>query len=103
LLPQLLIPLSSRLDYSALDEEHVGSIISLMALSREKNSESDNPRIVHCSAGVGRTGTFIALEFLVGELESGHWEDWDVEEHKDREYVFLADSSILKPSELRVY
>lgn len=30
-----------------------------------------NPRIIHCSAGVGRTGTFIALDHLLRALESG--------------------------------
>ena len=30
-----------------------------------------NPRIIHCSAGVGRSGTFIALENLLAQLESG--------------------------------
>ncbi|KAI9710585.1 MAG: hypothetical protein M1820_002721 [Bogoriella megaspora] len=30
-----------------------------------------NPRIVHCSAGVGRSGTFIALDHLINELSIG--------------------------------
>lgn len=35
------------------------------------STDQDNPRIVHCSAGVGRSGTFIALDYLLSLLHSG--------------------------------
>jgi protein-tyrosine phosphatase len=35
----------------------------------------DNPRIVHCSAGVGRSGTFVALDWLLTELHEGALDD----------------------------
>lgn len=49
----------------------IRSFFDLMKLSRELATEVDEPRIVHCSAGVGRTGTFICLEHLMRELEMG--------------------------------
>ncbi|EFX00972.1 protein-tyrosine phosphatase 2 [Grosmannia clavigera kw1407] len=55
----------------------VDSFFALMRLSAEKNADVDNPRIVHCSAGVGRSGTFIALEHLVRELDAGVLENCD--------------------------
>jgi protein-tyrosine phosphatase len=75
-------------DFGALEEQNVQSIISLMSLSREKNGKAENPRLVHCSAGVGRTGTFVALEFLVGELQGGAWEGWDKSGPSSRDPVF---------------
>lgn len=42
----------------------------LIKLSRRSYKEAGNsPRFVHCSAGVGRTGTWIALDFLIREVE----------------------------------
>ena len=53
------------------------SFFTLMRLSQEKNAGSQSPRIVHCSAGVGRSGTFIALEHLMRALNAGAMEGGD--------------------------
>lgn len=37
----------------------------------EREPAELNPRIVHCSAGVGRSGTFIALDYLLSLLAKG--------------------------------
>ncbi|KAK4098695.1 phosphatases II [Parathielavia hyrcaniae] len=58
------------------------SFFTLMRLSRNRNARPSNPRIVHCSAGVGRSGTFIALEHLMREMDRGVFEDWDEREEE---------------------
>ncbi|KAI0886719.1 phosphatases II [Annulohypoxylon maeteangense] len=67
-------------DFGVPALEDIDSFFELMRLSREKNACEDNPRIIHCSAGVGRSGTFIALEHLMREIESG-----DVDRRKESE------------------
>ena len=58
-------------DFGVPKIEDRPEILDLIKLSAEKNINQSNPRIVHCSAGVGRSGTFIALEHLVSQLGSG--------------------------------
>ncbi|KAI1371201.1 phosphatases II [Hypoxylon crocopeplum] len=73
-------------DFGVPALEDIDSFFELMRLSREKNACEDNPRIVHCSAGVGRSGTFIALEHLMREVDSGdldHYETMDDKEEGD--------------------
>ncbi|GMG30058.1 unnamed protein product [Aspergillus oryzae] len=56
-------------DYSKPEGDDRSALLHLIEQSGSK-STPDNPRIVHCSAGVGRTGTFIALDHLLLELQS---------------------------------
>ncbi|KAK4063855.1 hypothetical protein Trihar35433_8563 [Trichoderma harzianum] len=53
------------------------SFLELMKLS-EQFSPPSSMRVIHCSAGVGRTGCFIALEHLMRELSFGVLEGYDL-------------------------
>ncbi|KAJ2893706.1 uncharacterized protein MKZ38_008311 [Zalerion maritima] len=64
-------------DFGVPQTSDLDSFLTLMRLSREYNSGDDNPRIVHCSAGVGRSGTFITLDHIIKELEAGYLENYD--------------------------
>jgi protein-tyrosine phosphatase len=69
-------------DFGVPEESDREALLSMIALSRAKNQDSfAHPRTVHCSAGVGRTGTFIALEHLLTELENGVY---DSISHRDQ-------------------
>jgi protein-tyrosine phosphatase len=59
-------------DFSAPEGADRAALLKLVDISRAKNGDNTtNPRIVHCSAGIGRSGTFIALDWLLQELEEG--------------------------------
>jgi protein-tyrosine phosphatase len=58
-------------DFAVPEDQDRAALLDLLKLSAEKNSTASNPRIIHCSAGVGRSGTFIALEYLLAQVDSG--------------------------------
>ncbi|KAG5914566.1 hypothetical protein E4U53_004620 [Claviceps sorghi] len=69
----------------ALDD--MESFLELMQLSRDHNNAA-YPRIIHCSAGVGRTGTFISLEHLMRELNSGMFAHLDRPGEQPRDLIY---------------
>ncbi|OXB63566.1 hypothetical protein ASZ78_008842 [Callipepla squamata] len=77
-------------------------LINFRHLVHEYSSQSpiDSPTLVHCSAGVGRTGTFIAIDRLIQQIEMENVVDvygvvYDLRMHRplmvqtEDQYVFL--------------
>lgn len=58
-------------DFAVPEDNDRTALLELLKLCAEKNPSPSNPRVIHCSAGVGRSGTFIALEYLLAQVESG--------------------------------
>ncbi|KAK5107426.1 hypothetical protein LTR62_001287 [Meristemomyces frigidus] len=69
-----LIQLSSHLNSPASSNTTTSTSHSAAA-THFSSTEEDNPRIIHCSAGVGRTGTFIALDYLLSLLYAGEMDE----------------------------
>ncbi|KAG6011053.1 hypothetical protein E4U21_000084 [Claviceps maximensis] len=74
-------------DFGVPTLDDMESFLDLMQLSRDHNNAS-YPRIIHCSAGVGRTGTFISLEHLMRELRSGAFTRLDHAEQQQFDPIY---------------
>ncbi|KAI0382438.1 phosphatases II [Hypomontagnella monticulosa] len=83
-------------DFGVPALEDIDSFFELMRLSREKNATEDNPRIIHCSAGVGRSGTFIALEHLMREIDSGDVDRREISDNTDEEDIIYKTVDTLR-------
>lgn len=66
-----LISLSNTLNQNSAASPHD----TPQQTNGESLSPEVPPRIIHCSAGVGRSGTFIALDYLLDKLDAGELDD----------------------------
>ncbi|XP_055046652.1 receptor-type tyrosine-protein phosphatase O isoform X2 [Misgurnus anguillicaudatus] len=53
----------------------IESILQFVQIVRQQVNRTKGPIIVHCSAGVGRTGTFIALDRLMQHIQEHEYVD----------------------------
>lgn len=61
-------------DWNVPEGEDSDALLKLIELASEKNEVPESPLIVHCSAGVGRSGTFIALDHILPEINHGTYD-----------------------------
>uniref|UniRef100_A0A3B4AW32 Uncharacterized protein n=1 Tax=Periophthalmus magnuspinnatus TaxID=409849 RepID=A0A3B4AW32_9GOBI len=84
----------------------IESILQFVHIVRQQANRTKDPIIVHCSAGVGRTGTFIALDRLMQHIREHEFVDIlgmvsDMRSHRlsmvqtEEQYVFIHQCVLL--------
>uniref|UniRef100_A0A673FQR8 Receptor-type tyrosine-protein phosphatase O-like n=1 Tax=Sinocyclocheilus rhinocerous TaxID=307959 RepID=A0A673FQR8_9TELE len=84
----------------------IESILQFIQIVRQQVSRTKGPIVVHCSAGVGRTGTFIALDRLMQHIQEHEYVDVlglvsDMRSHRlsmvqtEEQYVFIHQCVLL--------
>jgi len=91
------IQFTNWMDRSAPDE--AANLIQLVQLTRvmynqfsSKQADTPSPLLVHCSAGVGRTGTFIAVDQIMRSIDNSRTNEVDIfhtvyQLRRDRRYM----------------
>lgn len=62
-------------DHGVPTADTTDTILQFVQLVRQQTAERPGPIVVHCSAGVGRTGTFIALDRLMQHIQEHEYVD----------------------------
>ncbi|XP_071118698.1 uncharacterized protein [Haliotis cracherodii] len=81
------------------------SLLDFRDMVMNVRSSVDSPVVVHCSAGIGRTGTFIALQYLKEEAELSALQDvytcvWSLRHQRvnmvqtKNQYVFIHEAAL---------
>ncbi|XP_058630358.1 receptor-type tyrosine-protein phosphatase O isoform X4 [Onychostoma macrolepis] len=84
----------------------IESILQFVQIVRQQVNRTKGPIVVHCSAGVGRTGTFIALDRLMQHIQEHEYVDIlglvsDMRSHRlsmvqtEEQYVFIHQCVLL--------
>ncbi|KAI9833827.1 MAG: hypothetical protein M1826_006350 [Phylliscum demangeonii] len=82
-------------DFSIPEDDDRVALLALIEHSAQKIAgHHQTPRIIHCSAGVGRSGTFIALDFLLHEIEGKRPEALEPDADADADVVFDTVNSL---------